>query len=168
MDQAGRQAFDALVVLRSGALLRSAYLLTGDRHLAQDLVQSALARAYVRWGSLRSPAAAEAYVRRVMFTQAASSWRRKWHGEIPSSPALPDGAVPTEDLELREALRQALMALPPQQRAVLVLRFYEDLSEADTAELLGCSAGTVKSRTSRGLAALRAAGLESVLTGDHA
>jgi RNA polymerase sigma-70 factor (sigma-E family) len=168
VNDGGKQAFDALVALRSDALLRSAYLLTGDPHLAQDLVQSALVRTYLRWGTLRSPAAGEAYVRRTMFTQAASSWRRKWHGEVPSSPALPDGAAASEDLELREVLRRALLTLPPQQRAVLVLRFYEDMSEAETARVLGCSPGTVKSRTSRGLAALRDAGLESVLTGDPA
>jgi RNA polymerase sigma-70 factor (sigma-E family) len=165
VNQEQRDAFDALVGLRSPALLRTAYLLTGDAHLAQDLVQSALARAYSRWGRLRSPEAGEAYVRRVMVTQAASSWRRKWHGEVPSA-ELPHTPAPTDDVELREALRVALLRLPATQRAVLVLRFYEDLSEADTARLLDCSAGTVKSRTARGIAALRAAGLESVLTGE--
>jgi RNA polymerase sigma-70 factor (sigma-E family) len=167
VDQAQREAFDALVALRSPALLRTAYLLTGDAHLAQDLVQSALARAYTRWGRLKQPAAGEAYVRRVMVTLAASSWRRKWHGEVPSA-ELPQSPTPHDDVELREALRVALLRLPAAQRAVLVLRFYEDLPEADTARLLGCSPGTVKSRTARGLAALRTSGLESVLTGEPA
>lgn len=167
MDDVRREAFESLVVLRSAALLRTAYLLTGDRHLAQDLVQVALSRAYLRWGRLRSVDAGEAYVRRILVTQAASSWRRKWHGEVPTS-ELPEGAGPAVDLDLRESLRVALLRLPPGQRAALVLRFYEDRSEADTATLLGCSPGTVKSRTSRALAALRAAGLESVLTGEPA
>ena len=165
MDQARAEAFDALVALRSRALLRTAYLLTGDRQAAQDLLQSSLARAYSRWGRLRSVEAGEAYVRRVLVTQASSSRRRRWHGEVPTA-HLPERPGQDVDLDLRAVLRQTLAALPPQQRAVLVLRFYEDLSEADTAALLRCSVGTVKSRTSRALAALRAAGLESVLTGD--
>lgn len=167
MDDVRREAFECLVVLRSPALLRTAYLLTGDRHLAQDLVQVALSRAYLRWSRLRSLDAGEAYVRRVLVTQAASSWRRKWHGEVPTS-SVPEVVGAGPDLDLRESLRVALLRLPPGQRAVLVLRFYEDLSEADTAALLGCSPGTVKSRTSRALDALRAAGLENVLTGEPA
>lgn len=166
MDQARREAFDALVALRSPALLRTAYLLCGDRHLAQDLVQSSLSRAYTRWHRLRTVEAGESYVRRVMVTQAASSRRRKWHGELPTA-VLPEGVLEGDDLDLRATLRQALAALPAPQRAALVLRFYEDLSEADTASLLNTSLGTVKSRTSRALTALRAAGLDSVLTGDR-
>jgi RNA polymerase sigma-70 factor (ECF subfamily) len=165
VDQARREAFDALVSLRSRALLRSAYLLCGDHHLAQDLVQNSLSRAYTRWGRLRSVEAGEGYVRKIMMTQAASSRRRRWHGEVPTV-ALPERPSGSEDLDLRATLRQALAALPAPQRAVLVLRFYEDLSEADTAALLNTSVGTVKSRTSRALATLRAAGLENVLVGD--
>ena len=166
MDQARREAFDALVNLRSPALLRTAYLLCGDRHLAQDLVQSSLSRAYTRWGRLRTVDAGETYVRKVMVTQAASSRRRKWHGEVPTD-ELPDSAQSGDDLDLKATLQQALAALPAPQRAVLVLRFYADLSEAQTAELLNTSLGTVKSRTSRALAALRAAGLDAVFTGDR-
>ena len=162
MDDDRRAAFDALVAARSPALLRTAYLLTGDHHRAQDLVQTALSRAYVRWGRLRSVNAGEAYVRRVIVTTAASSWRRKWHREVPTE-VLPDRPSPADDLDLRAGMRLALQRLPAAQRAVLVLRFYEDLSEAQTAELLGCSLGTVKSRTSRALAALRAAGLERMV-----
>jgi RNA polymerase sigma-70 factor (sigma-E family) len=164
VDEQRRAAFDALVTLRSPALLRSAYLLTGDRHLAQDLVQSSLARAYLRWGRLRDLEAGESYVRRVMVTQAASERRRRWHGEVPTE-RLPETPETAADLDVREALRTALLRLPAGQRAVLVLRFYEDRSEAETAELLGISRGTVKSRTSRALDALRAAGLEAVVTG---
>jgi RNA polymerase sigma-70 factor (ECF subfamily) len=166
MDQARREAFDALVSLRSPALLRTAYLLCGDRHLAQDLVQNSLSRAYTRWGRLQSVDAGESYIRKVMVTQAASSRRRRWHAEVPTA-ALPERPSGSEDLDLRATLRQALAALPAPQRAVLVLRFYEDLSEADTAAVLDTSVGTVKSRTSRALAALRATGLESDLIGDR-
>jgi len=162
VDDDRRAAFDALVAARSPALLRTAYLLTGDYHRAQDLVQTALSRAYVRWGRLRSVDAGEAYVQRVIVTTAASSWRRKWHGEVPTE-VLPDRTSPVADLDLRAGMRLALQRLPAAHRAVLVLRFYEDLSEAQTAELLGCSIGTVKSRTSRALAALRAAGLERMV-----
>lgn len=164
MDEARRTAFDALVSVRSPALLRTAYLLTGDRHLAQDLVQMSLARAYLRWGRLRDVAAGEAYVRRVMVTQAASERRRRWHGEVPTE-RLPDVAGAGDDLELRHALRAELARLPAGQRAVIVLRFFDDLSEAETAALLGVSQGTVKSRSSRALAALRSSGLDAVVTG---
>lgn len=165
MDQARREAFDALVAARSPALLRTAYLLCGDRHLAQDLVQTSLSRAFVRWGRLRTTEAGETYVRKIMISQAASSRRRKWHGEVPTA-RLPEAINVGEDLDLRAALQQALNGLPAAQRAVLVLRFYEDLSEAQTAAMLNTSLGTVKSRTSRALAALRAAGLDRVLIGD--
>jgi RNA polymerase sigma-70 factor (sigma-E family) len=165
VDQARREAFDALVLLRSPALLRTAPLLCGDRHLAQDLVQTSLSRAYTRWGRLRSIDAGEAYVRKIMLTQASSSRRRRWRGEVPTA-AVPDQAEHGDDLDLRATLRQALASVPAPQRAVLVLRFYEDLSEVDTAALLGTSVGTVKSRTSRALASLRAAGVETALAGE--
>lgn len=166
MDQVRREAFDALVASRSPALLRTAYLLCGDRQLAEDLVQTSLSRAYARWGRLRTTEAGESYVRKVMFTQAATSRRRRWHGEVPSA-VLPDRAAEGDDLDLRALLRRALAALPAAQRAVLILRFYEDQSEAQTAALLDISLGTVKSRSSRALAALRTAGLDNVLTGDR-
>ncbi len=152
--------FEALVVARSGALLRTAYLLTGDPHLAEDLLQVALTRTHARWHHLRSVEAGEAYVRRVLATQAVSWRRRRWHGER-ATEVLPEpgGSGDVEAADRRDVLRRALLALPPAQRAVVVLRFYDDLSEAQTAELLGVAPGTVKSRTSRALTALRQHGL---------
>jgi RNA polymerase sigma-70 factor (sigma-E family) len=138
-------AFEAFVAERSGDLLRTAVLLTRDRHHAEDLVQTALVKAYRRWsridGSDPYP-----YVRRVLVTSAAS-WRRlRGTQEIVSLPAH-DPAGPDET--------EALATLPPRMRAVLVLRYAEDLSEAATAETLGCSVHTVRSQTVRGLARLR-------------
>ena len=148
--------FDEFVAGAGARLGRTAALLTGDRHQAEDLVQTALAKTYLRWHRLREPAAAEAYVRRVMVTTLIRWRRRRWLGEIPAA-ELPEhagqdayGAADTRDL-----LRTALLRLPPPQRAVLVLRYYEDMSEDEAARVLGCSRGTVKSRTSRALAALR-------------
>jgi len=148
--------FAAFVQARSAALLRLAVLLTGDRRDGEDLLQTALVKAYQSWWRLRRPDRAEAYVRRILVTSVIS-WRRRraareWATEqVPDQPvAGPSAVVPD-----RVVLGQALRTLSPGQRAVLVLRFYEDLSERQTAELLGCSVGTVKSQTARGLAALR-------------
>jgi RNA polymerase sigma-70 factor (sigma-E family) len=148
--------FDEFVAVTGARLGRTAALLTGDRHLAEDLLQTALAKTYLRWHRLREPAAAEAYVRRVMVTTLIRWRRRRWLGEIPAA-ELPERAAhdPYGAADTRDLLRSALLRLPPQQRAVLVLRFFEDLSEEDAARALGCSRGTVKSRTSRALAALR-------------
>ena len=155
-----RESFDAFVARCAPGLGRTAYLLAGDRHLAEDLLQTALAKTYLRWHRLREPAAAEAYVRRVMVT-TVSRWRRRfWRGEIPAA-ELPDRshehhhADAYGDADTRELLRHALSRLPAAQRAVLVLRYYEDLGEDEVARVLGCSRGTVKSRTSRALATLR-------------
>jgi RNA polymerase sigma-70 factor (sigma-E family) len=158
VEQADREAFDALVETRSTGLLRTAYLLTGDWGTAEDLLQTALAKTWFHWSSLRDHGAAEAYVRRVMSRTSATWWRRKWHGERPTEvlPEVLSGGDPFGDADQREVLRRALASLPPRQRAVVVLRFYDDLSEAQVAELLGCSVGTVKSTTSRALARLRA------------
>ena len=156
------EAFVALVAARYPALVRSAFLLTGDRGTAEDLVQSALLRTYDRWARLGAPDHAEAYTRTVM-VRLAARWRgRRWRGEVPAA-QLPEPVgmdpVPATDEALQ--VRQAVAGLPWPQRAVLVLRFFEDRSEAETARLLGCSVGTVKSRTHRALAALRDAGLLS-------
>ena len=161
VDRADREAFEALVETRSTGLLRTAYLLTGDWGTAEDLLQTALAKTWFHWSSIRDHGAAEAYVRKVMSRTSATWWRRKWHGERPTE-ALPEvvsGDDVFHDADRRELLRQALAALPPKQRAIVVLRFYEDLSEVQVAELLGCSLGTVKSTTSRALARLRTSGL---------
>lgn len=153
-----RETFDEFVARAAAPLGRTAVLLTGDRHLAEDLVQTALAKTYLRWHRLRDPAAAEAYVRRVMVNTVSRWRRRRWTGEIPAG-EVPDRVREGDDYgeaDTRDALRRALATLPTAQRAVLVLRYFEDRSEEDVAAILGCSRGTVKSRTFRALAALRA------------
>jgi RNA polymerase sigma-70 factor (sigma-E family) len=155
VDTEGRAAFEAYVVARSGALLRTAYLLTGNRADAEDLLQTALAKTYFAWDRIREKEALDAYVRRVMVTTQTSIWRRK----RPEDPYedVPDaaGRDAHADSDLHAALWTALGRLSRKQRAMVVLRFYEDLSEAETARVLGVAVGTVKSTTSRALAALR-------------
>ena len=160
MNDRDRDAFERLVATRSQALLRSAYLMTGDAQSAEDLLQTALAKMIPRWSRLRDPDAAEAYLRRVMTTTYLKWWRRHWRNEVPSE-TVPDapGADVYAEVDARDQLRRALATLAPRQRAVVVLRFYEDLSEERVAELLGCSVGNVKSTASRALAKLRAQGL---------
>ena len=148
-DEAG---FDAFVQARSAALWRTAYLLTGDHHLSQDLVQTALLQAAKHWGRIHT--SPEAYVRRVMYHQNISWWRRRRLVETPL--VSHDGAVRSSDTDLRLTLDQALARLTPKQRTVLVLRFYEDLTEVETARALGISVGTVKSTNRQALARLRA------------
>ena len=149
-------AFAEFVAARSPALHRSAYLLVGERHLAQDLLQEALTKTYVAWPRLRDPANAEAYTRRVITTTAISWYRRKSWQERPSD-TIPETSHPGhgDDLVRREWVWTALQALPPRQRAAIVLRYYEDLTEAQTADALGCAVGTVKSQVHAGLATLR-------------
>lgn len=156
MNTADREAFDALVDYRAAGLLRTAYLLTGDWGTAEDLLQTALVKTWFRWDGLRDKDAAEAYVRQVMARTYATWWRRKWRGELATG-ELPErpGRDPYADVDARHALRLALAELPPRQRAIVVLRFYEDLPEAQVAEILGCSVGTVKSTASRALVRLR-------------
>jgi len=148
--------FRDFVTARSAALLRTAYLLAGDWATAEDLLQTALTKTYLAWKRLGHIEAIEPYARRVLVNTATSWWRRRWHGERPTE-FLPERAAPDrldEQLE-RDALWRHVKALPARQRAVLVLRFYEDMSEAQTAALLNISAGTVKSQTSRALGTLR-------------
>lgn len=151
------EAFDRLLRERSAALLRTAYLLTGDRHLAEDLLQSALAKTFQRWGTLRDEAAGEAYVRKVMVSIYTRWWQRKWNGERPTA-ELPDVELldPYGAADEREYVRTLLDSLPRRQRAVIVLRFYEDMSERDIAEVLEISPGTVKSTASAAMTRLRA------------
>jgi RNA polymerase sigma-70 factor (sigma-E family) len=150
-----RDGFDEWVSAVAPRLHRTAFLLTGDWGLGQDLVQDACAVTWSKWSSI-APAAAEAYARTVMARRASARWRRRWRGELPhAAPPEPPATDPWEQVDRRESLRTALLMLPPRQRAVLVLRFYDDLSEADTAAALGCAVGTVKSAAARGLAALR-------------
>ena len=155
---ADEESFGRYVMDSYAGLLRRAVLLTGDRGRAEDLVQSSLAAAYVRWRRINEPGA---YLRTVM-ARTAVGWRtRRWNGELPTVdlPDRPSDRDGVADSDLTSAVRRALMTLPPEQRAVLVLRYFDDCSEAEIAEALGCSAGTVKSRASRGLSALRATGL---------
>lgn len=157
--------FRVFVAARQRALLRSAGLLTGDPALAEDLVQTALVKSWPHWPRLAARGDAETYVRRVIVTTHISWRRRRWRGEVPAA-ELPDapGAQAGPDPDVRQAVRRALLTLPPRQRAAVVLRYFDDLSEQQTAAALGCSVGTVKSQTARGLDKLRAhPGLSDVL-----
>ena len=157
--------FRDFVAGRSPALLRTAWMLTGDAQLAEDLLQTALARTWPHWSRIES-GNPEAYVRRVMVRTYGSWWRRRaWRGETPVAtlpePTGPAAATGRTDayraVDDRAALTAALTHLPRRQRQVVVLRYYDDLSERDVATMLGCSAGTVKSQAAKGLAKLRAA-----------
>jgi len=148
--------FDAYARQHGRALCRSAFLLTGDHHLAEDLVQTALAKVAPRWDRIAADADPTPYVRTVIVRTAIAWHRRRWRGEVPTSP-MPERAG-TDQLDRvagRDRLRRALLGVPPRQRAALVLRFYEDLSEAETARVMRCSVGTIKSQTAKGLALLR-------------
>ena len=160
MDQTSRDDFQAYVAARSPALLRTAYLLTGHRTDAEDLLQTALAKTYLAWDRIREREALDGYVRRVMVNTQTSWWRRRRvdeyaQADLPEQP----GRDATADVDLHDALWTALAGLPRRQRAMVVLRYYEDLSEAETAEILGISVGTVKSTTSRALVRLRGSAL---------
>ena len=153
-----REAFEHFVATRSGRLLRTAYLLTQDQHLAEDLLQTSLAKAWRSWSRIDSDH--DAYVRKILVNTYATWWRRKWNGEHPTEdmpePVGSGGSDTTSDRgSTTYDVRTALARLPKRQRAVVVLRFFEDLSEAETARLLQCSVGTVKSQTSKALAKLR-------------
>jgi len=145
---------DTLVAERGNALLAAAVLLTGSRTAGEDLLQAALERLMRSWGRVREDR--ERYLRRTMYHLAVDQWRRRRRRPevfiAYEPPDRPDGA---DALDLRDALSRALAQLPPRQRAVLVLRYWEQLSEAEAAEMLGCSVGTVKSSASRGLSRLR-------------
>jgi RNA polymerase sigma-70 factor (sigma-E family) len=144
---------------QSRALLRAAYLLTGDQHLAEDLVQEALARTHRAWGRLRQPEHATAYARKVMHNTQVSSWRRRRVAEVLPGPGLEWHTGRVDDLAEAAAervmLRRALLALSPKQRSVIVLRYFEDQTEAEAAQLLGISVSTVKTQCARGLERLR-------------
>ena len=148
--------FEDFVAGRGQALQRFGYALTGDWGLAEDLLQTALARAYPRWSRIERDNP-EAYVRKIMINTWSSWWRRRWRGEVPAE-HVPEVAGPDEvtGADSRQALRAALAMLPPRQRAVVVLRYHQDLSEAQVAHMLGISVGTVKSQAAKALAALRA------------
>ena len=162
-----RAAFEEFVHTRTAALSRTAFLLTGDAHLAEDLVQSTLLAAAKAWHRIDGDP--EPYVRRIMVNQNVSRWRRLGSRvkEVPL-PAYADGGADTgPDPDLRLTLDAALRLLTPRQRTVLVLRFYEDLTEVETGRILGIGAGTVKSTTREALARLRvvAPHLQTLLEG---
>lgn len=154
-------AFEEFVRARSGSLLRTALLLVGqNRAEAEDLLQVALEHAYRHWPKVIRSEEPERYVRRILANASADRWRRIVRRAEHAMPAAcPEAVAPDRTAEIaeRDYLLRALAALPPGQRAVLVLRYFDDLTEGQTAQMLGCSVGTVKSQTARALDRLRAA-----------
>jgi RNA polymerase sigma-70 factor (sigma-E family) len=148
--------FREFVTRQRGALLRTAFLLTGDHGHAEDLVQTALLKTYRHWARVNGVGDPTAYVRRVLVTTAVS-WRRRLMSTEQVMDAVPDAGYEDRYPERSATVVDALRDLPPRMRAVVVLRFYEDHSEAVTAQLLGCSVGTVKTQASRAMSRLRAA-----------
>lgn len=149
-------AFAAFMTDASPSLLRTAWLLTGNRDVAHDLVQSALVKTYVAWPRVREGEAL-AFTRRVLINEKTDRWRRR-HGETTFAEPPHDAATSADDIrtaDLRDEVVRMLATLPDQQRKVVVLRYYNDLSEQAVADALGISVGAVKSAASRGLAALR-------------
>jgi RNA polymerase sigma-70 factor (sigma-E family) len=148
--------FSAYLAARQGSLLRTAYLLTGDRHQAEDLVQTAFAKLYLAWDRVQDRESLDGYVRRILVNENNSLWRRAWKRREVATERLPEApSRDTYDEGRAAALWDLVQTLPRRARAVVVLRYYEELSEAETADVLGISIGTVKSQTSRALATLR-------------
>ncbi len=152
------EGFHDFVTGRSPALLRSAWLLTGDWHLAHDLVQEALVRTWLRGSADGRPHSLESYVRKTMLNTYLSWYRRRrWKAEVATAtlPEYPGCGDSSDQADVRLAVRDALAGLTPRQRAVVVLRFFEDLTESQAADALCCSVGTVKSQTAKALSRLR-------------
>ena len=153
--------FETFASARWPRLVRTAYLLTGDHHEAEDLVQATLAKVFTGWSRIRRLDEPDAYVHRALINNNLSRYRRRRVMQF-LTPVLPDRASPESayggisGIEAKSELIRALTQLPPRQRAVVVLRYWDDLSEQQTAEALGCSVGNVKSQASRGLSKLRA------------
>jgi RNA polymerase sigma-70 factor (sigma-E family) len=159
MNQADAHEFREFVAARSQSLLRAAYLLTGDVHLAQDLLQTALLATAGRWTRIRHREHPDAYVRRAMYRHQVNWWRARARRPETLVAAAPDRPGPRDteaDAVLRHGIVDALRALPARQRAVVVLRYYEDRPEAEVADVLGISVGTVRSQASKAMAKLRA------------
>jgi RNA polymerase sigma-70 factor (sigma-E family) len=150
-----RPEYDAFVVARWARLLRVAFLLTADWAAAEDLLQNALVKAWFAWRRIEGDP--EPYVRRIVVRSFLSARRRRWRAEVPfdTVPDRPTAGDPAGDVVDRDALWRALARLPARQRAIVVLRYFEDLSERQIAEVLGVRAGTVKSQASKALAHLR-------------
>ena len=153
------EEFTAYLHARQPSLLRTAYLLTGDRHQAEDVLQTSLAKLYLAWDKVRDRDSVDAYVRRIMVNENNSLWRRGWKKReyATSDEAMPEGAPHVDEYDEGRgaALWDVVRSLPPKARAVVVLRYYEQLTEAETADVLGISTGTVKSQCSRAIASLR-------------
>ena len=148
--------FASYMHARQPSLLRTAYLLTGDRHTAEDLVQTAFAKLYLSWDRVQSRDSVDGYVRRILVNENNSLWRRAWKRREHATDEVPEGShLDRYDSGAGRELWDLVQTLPRRARAVVVLRYYEEMSEAETAEVLGISVGTVKSQTSRALAALR-------------
>lgn len=149
--------FTDYLAARQPSLLRTAYLLTGDRHVAEDVLQTSLAKLYLAWDKVHDRNAVDAYVRRIMVNENNSLWRRGWKKREYADDDLPEGDPHHDayDDGTNDELWRVVQSLPPKARAVVVLRYYEQMSEAETADALGISTGTVKSQCSRALAALR-------------
>lgn len=157
LSEQQRRDFEVFVATRSAALMRTAYLLTGSQADAEDLLQTTLAKVFLSWARIEDKGAVDAYARRTMTTTQISFWRRRKVDEV-TTDRLPERAAAepsSASPDLEDDLFQALLALPKRQRAVVVLRYYEEHSEAETAQILGCSTGTVKSQASKALAKLR-------------
>jgi RNA polymerase sigma-70 factor, ECF subfamily len=156
VDKADEERFRQFVAGRSDSLLRTAYLLTGDRGKAEDLLQTALVKTYLSWGRIKHDQAVEGYTRKIMANTATSWWRRKWSAEQPTD-ILPERGQPDASSRVAdtEEMRRFLGGLPARQRAVLVLRYFADLSEAQVADELGISRGAVSGYANRGLNTLR-------------
>ncbi|MER5527764.1 SigE family RNA polymerase sigma factor [Streptomyces sp. NPDC002677] len=149
-------SFEEFVAARGDRLYRAAWLLTGDAHAAEDLLQTALAKVWPKWPRIAGDNP-EAYARRALVNTHASWWRRRWRGETPT-PELPDVTAVRDvfaEVDLEQSLAAAVRRLPPRQRAVVVLRYFEDLSVEETAQVLGCRPGTVKSQAAKALRILR-------------
>ncbi|MDQ4054269.1 MAG: SigE family RNA polymerase sigma factor [Actinomycetota bacterium] len=153
---AAQADFESWLVAREPALQRLAALLAGDSHGAQDLLQTTLAKLYLAWDRLDHTESVDAYARRILVNEHRSAWRRPSRRREVVTDLVPEGATVDHDYDgSREAVWAFVQSLPPRQRAVIVLRYYEELTEPETAEVLGISVGTVKSQASRAIAALR-------------
>jgi RNA polymerase sigma-70 factor (sigma-E family) len=149
--------FESWLIAREPALQRTAHLLTGDVHTAQDLVQVTLAKLYLAWDRIQDRGNVDASARKILLNEHRTAWRRPVRRREQVTDEVPDRPVPEQSYDgQREAVWAFVASLPPRQRAVVVLRFYEQLTESEIADLLGISLGTVKSQSSRALAALRA------------
>ncbi|MBO9523018.1 MAG: SigE family RNA polymerase sigma factor [Nocardioidaceae bacterium] len=149
--------FEEWMRSRQRRLLATAYLLTGDAHAAEDLVQTTLAKVYLAWDRVSAAQSVDAYARKMLVNEHTSGWRRLWrHREVVTDTSTHEGATAGHEYDgVRDTLWKAVLDLPERQRAVIVLRYYEQLSEKEAAEALGISVGTVKSQASRALVTLR-------------